>query len=84
MEQVEEAFQELKWYLTLSSIMVAPEPREPLLIYIAVTANAVSMVLVTECPEPRQHQELKAEEAPGSQHPEPPPPPHTHTRPKTL
>jgi hypothetical protein len=42
--------------------MVAPEPREPLLLYIATTVEAVSMVLVVERPEPRQHQEPKAHE----------------------
>jgi hypothetical protein len=43
-----EAFQELKRYLTSPPVMVAPEPGEPLLLYITATAEAVSMVLVTE------------------------------------
>jgi hypothetical protein len=51
-EEVDEAFQELKWYLTSPPIMVAPEPGEPLLLYIAVTTKVVSMVLVVERPEP--------------------------------
>jgi hypothetical protein len=42
----EEAFLELKWYLTSPPVMVAPEPSEPLLLYIAATSEAVSMVLV--------------------------------------
>jgi hypothetical protein len=60
-EEVEEAFQELKRYLTSPPIMEAPEPGEPLLLYIATTTNAVSMVLVTE------RADQKAEEAPKSQ-----------------
>jgi hypothetical protein len=39
--------------------MVAPEPGEPLLLYITATAEAVSMVLVTERSEPPQPQETK-------------------------
>jgi dsDNA-binding SOS-regulon protein len=53
MEEAEEAFQELKRYLTSSPIMVAQEPGEPLLLYIMTTADAVSMVLVAKRPEPR-------------------------------
>jgi hypothetical protein len=45
---VEEAFQELKRYLTSPPVMVAPKPGEPLLLYIAATSEAVSMVLITE------------------------------------
>jgi hypothetical protein len=47
--------------------MVVPELGEPLLLYIATITDTVSMVLVAERPEPRQHQEPEAEEAPGSQ-----------------
>jgi hypothetical protein len=54
MEEVEEAFQELRQYLTKPPIMVALEPGEPLLLYIAATANEVSMMLVVERPEPHQ------------------------------
>jgi hypothetical protein len=32
--------------------MVVPEPGEPLLLYSTAMANAISMVLVTEQPEP--------------------------------
>jgi ribonuclease HI len=35
--------------------MVAPEPDEPLLLYIVAMAGAMSMVLVTEWLEPCQH-----------------------------
>jgi hypothetical protein len=47
-KEAEEAFQELKRYLTSLLIMVAPEPGEPLLLYITATTDAVSMVLVAE------------------------------------
>jgi hypothetical protein len=47
-EDAEEAFQELKRYLTSLPVMVAPEPGEPLLLYSAATSEVVSMVLVTE------------------------------------
>jgi hypothetical protein len=39
--------------------MVASEPREPLLLYVAATVEGVSMVLVVERPEPPQPQETK-------------------------
>jgi hypothetical protein len=69
-EEAEEAFRELKRYLTLPLIMVTPEPGEPLLLYITAIANALSMVRVAERPDPRQHQAPKAEKAPRSQHQE--------------
>jgi hypothetical protein len=65
-EEAEEAFQELKRYLTSPPIMVALEPSEPLLLYITTTNDAVSMVVVEKRPKPCEHQEPKAEEAPGS------------------
>jgi hypothetical protein len=65
-EKAKEAFQELKWYLTSPPIMVASKPGEPLLLYITATAEAMSMVLVAERPEPCQHQELKWTSASGS------------------
>jgi hypothetical protein len=43
--------------------MVAPEPSEPLLFYIAATVEAMSMVLVTKWPEPHQHQKPKGTSA---------------------
>jgi hypothetical protein len=54
--EADEAFQKLKQYLTSLPIMVAPEPDEPLLLYIAATTEVVSMVLVAERPETRQPQ----------------------------
>jgi hypothetical protein len=62
----EEVFQELKWYLISLPVMVAPEPGEPLLLYITATAEAVSMVLVTERPEPPQPKEIKEASVNGS------------------
>jgi hypothetical protein len=46
--EADEAFQELKQHLTSLPIMVALEPSEHLLLYIAATVEVVSMVLVTE------------------------------------
>jgi hypothetical protein len=65
-DDAEEAFQELKRYLTSPPIMVAPEPGEPLLLYIAATAKDVSMVLVTERPEPLAAHEHGSSSASGS------------------
>jgi dsDNA-binding SOS-regulon protein len=72
-DEAEEVFEELKWYLTTSSVMVAPELGEPLLLYIAVTTEAVSMVLVAEQPKPPQPQETKEAftNGLGSKDPEP-------------
>jgi hypothetical protein len=47
-EEAEQAFQELKQHLVSLPILVAPEPREPLYLYITAGAEAVSMVLVVE------------------------------------
>jgi hypothetical protein len=58
-EKAEEVFQEFKRYLTSSPIMVAPEPGEHLPLYIMAIAEAMNMVLVTERPEPHQHQKLE-------------------------
>jgi dsDNA-binding SOS-regulon protein len=72
-DEAEEVFQELKQYLMSPPVMVALEPREPLMLYIAATAEAVSMILVTERPEPPQPQETKeaSTNGSGSQDPEP-------------
>jgi hypothetical protein len=66
-------FQELKWYLTSLPVMVAPEPSEPLMLYVVATSEAMSMVLVAERPEPQQPQVLKGASvgSSGSQDPEP-------------
>jgi hypothetical protein len=74
-EEADEAFHELKWYLTSPPVMVAPEPGEPLLLYITTTTEVVSMVLVVERSEPQQPQVSKGVSAGGfvSQDPDPPP-----------
>jgi hypothetical protein len=47
-EEAERAFQELKQHLVPLPILVAPEPGEPLYLYIAAATEVVSMVLVVE------------------------------------
>jgi hypothetical protein len=47
-EEAEQAFQELKQHLASLPILVAPEPGEPLYLYIAAAAEEVSMVLVAK------------------------------------
>jgi hypothetical protein len=47
-EEAEQAFKELKQHLASLPILVAPEPGEPLYLYIAAAAEAISMVLVAE------------------------------------
>jgi hypothetical protein len=58
--------------------MVVPETDEHLLLYITTIAEVVSMVLVTERPEPKQPQALKGAPTvgPGSQDPDPAEGPH--------
>jgi hypothetical protein len=46
--------------------MVAPEPGEPLLLYIVATSEAVSMVLVAEQPDPHAPHELMSSSVDGS------------------
>jgi hypothetical protein len=47
-EEAERAFQEMKQHLVSLPILVAPEPGEPLYLYIAAASEAVSMVLFAE------------------------------------
>jgi hypothetical protein len=63
---VDEALQELKRYLTSPPVMVAPKPGEPLLLYITATLEAVSMVLVAERPDPHAPHEPGAADGSGS------------------
>jgi hypothetical protein len=67
-EDVEEVFQELKRHLTSPPVMVALEHGELLLLYIAATVEAVSMVLVAERPDPHDPHELRSSstDGPGS------------------
>jgi hypothetical protein len=55
-EEAEQAFQELKQRLVSLPILVAPEPEEPLYLYIAAASEAVSMVLVVERPAPESQE----------------------------
>jgi hypothetical protein len=55
-EEAEQAFQELKQHLVSLPILVAPEPEEPLYLYITAAAEAVSMVVVVERPTPESQE----------------------------
>jgi hypothetical protein len=58
-EEAKQAFKELKQHLASLPILAAPEPGEPLYLYIAAAAEAISMVLVVE-------REAKKGQEPGS------------------
>jgi hypothetical protein len=60
-EEAEQAFQELKQHLVSLPVLVAPDPREPLYLYIAAAAEVVSMVLVVK----RMSQESQEPEGSG-------------------
>ena len=45
-EEANKAFQDLKRYLTSPPVMVAPRPREPLVLYLAATPYSASTALV--------------------------------------
>ena len=47
-KEAEQAFQELKQHLTSLPVLVAPEPGETLFLYLAASAEAVSVVLIAE------------------------------------
>jgi hypothetical protein len=47
-EEAEQAFQEMKQYLTSLLVLVAPDLGETLFLYLAVMTEVISMVLVTE------------------------------------
>lgn len=47
-EEHEKAFQELKKYLSSSPLLVKPIDGGPLIIYLSVSSNAVSVVLVKD------------------------------------
>ena len=50
-DKADEAFQDLKRMLSITPVLATPTDKEPLLLYIAATSRAVSMVLVVERPE---------------------------------
>jgi hypothetical protein len=58
-QEIDQAFHELKQYLSSLPIMVALELGKPLLLYIVATSKVMSMVLVMERLEPKQPQALK-------------------------
>jgi hypothetical protein len=47
-QRADEAFKDLKRALSTAPILVAPAPREPMLLYIAATPRFVSVVIVVE------------------------------------
>jgi hypothetical protein len=47
-QRADEAFNDLKRALSTTPILVAPAPREPMLLYIAATPRVVSIVIVVE------------------------------------
>nr|AAT77064.1 retrotransposon protein, putative, unclassified [Oryza sativa Japonica Group] len=60
-EEAERALTQLKAYLSSPPVLVAPEPNEPLLLYLAATPQVVSAALVVE----------RDEDSPHSAHPHP-------------
>jgi hypothetical protein len=47
-QEAQEAFKDLKKYLTTPSILVAPEPHKNLHLYVSATSNVVSTTIVIE------------------------------------
>ena len=47
-QEADEAFELLKKTLTEAPVLAAPEPKEPMLLYIAAGPRAVSVVVVVE------------------------------------
>jgi dsDNA-binding SOS-regulon protein len=50
-KEADQALEELKTFLTMTSVMVHPAPKETLLLYISASTQVVSTVLVAERPE---------------------------------
>jgi hypothetical protein len=50
-DEVDQALEELKTFLTTPPIMVPPTPKETLLLYISASTPVVSAVLVAKRPE---------------------------------
>ena len=53
--EAHQALESLKTSLTSAPILIAPEQREPLLLYVAASNHVVSSALVVEREEPRHH-----------------------------
>nr|BBF89922.1 putative GAG-POL precursor, RIRE2 [Oryza sativa f. spontanea] len=58
-EEAENALTQLKAYLSSPPILVAPEPNEPLLLYLAATPQVVSAALVVEREEDRPRRKVQ-------------------------
>ena len=54
-DKADEAFLQLKKMLTTPSVLAAPTPKEPMLLYIAATSRVVSTVIVVERKEEAKH-----------------------------
>jgi hypothetical protein len=72
--EAEATLQDLKEYLALPPILVAPKPDEPLLLYMAATSKVVTTVLVAEREEDPKVAEPGAGGCPGQSSPAMPPP----------
>jgi hypothetical protein len=48
-KEADKAFAHLKRVLSMPPVLVAPNEKEPLLLYIAATHQVIHMVLVVEC-----------------------------------
>jgi hypothetical protein len=66
-EEAEQAFQKLKQHLVSLPILVAPEPGEPMYLYIATAVKAISMVLVIERTAPEGQEQEDSEPTAGVQ-----------------
>jgi hypothetical protein len=47
-QRADDAFNDLKRALSTAPILVAPAPREPMLLYIAATPRVISIVIMVE------------------------------------
>jgi dsDNA-binding SOS-regulon protein len=50
-DKADQVLKELKTFLTTPPVMVPPEPKEPLLLYISTSTQVVSAMLVVKRPE---------------------------------
>ena len=67
--EADAAFEGLKRYLTSPPVMVAPRPREPLLLYLAATPQTASAALVVEREEQTRVKKKPAAPAPAGPRP---------------
>ena len=61
-QEADEAFQDLKKYLTSPPVMVAPRPQEPLVLYLAAMPYSASAALVAV----REERQVKAASRPSA------------------